>query len=344
MRHAMDLPRFIELQRGHMASHSSYHVSPRSRIPPAVFHVKMEFRTEALKVYQQRNFDTIDVTAGPQAAKPPIYYKADTDILLFSESTCVSTMLSVFGEREDIPRVVVISGCTGQHCCCDTLRALNSLESAYICNFSKVGGCKGLKEVFIVVKSNLWPCEQGEIDAKVDFRPSTSNGLSGSQIRCKGSFMRYIGWAEPTSGVGILGNLWAGESKPTFHCVNFGPIGDGTDCRVNDGMATNSTGIAELQSKNRAFIQNVEIATGYEVAILLQEYHGEETREIGFHGPKRGVDIAKAAFQKRLASFGMFIADTLTLDENLWKEFVERLRWLGFAEGLFLLFEEKWGQ
>jgi hypothetical protein len=132
--------------------------------------------------------------------------------------------------------------------------------------------------------------------------------------------MRYIGWAESTSGVGILGNLLAGESKPTFHCVNFGPIGDGTDCRVNDGMATNSTGIAELQSKNRAFIQNVEIATGYEVAILLQEYHGEETREIGFHGPKRGVDIAKAAFQKRLASFGMFIADTLTLDENLWKD------------------------
>lgn len=105
-RKAMEIPRLIELEWGpnlseitgvRQGNHQWRRVCPRSRQPPAVFHVNRESRHEALSVYSLRSFH-LAIRDSPTIIERYIYFN-DVDILYFGENTCTSTLIRVFTGR-----------------------------------------------------------------------------------------------------------------------------------------------------------------------------------------------------------------------------------------------------
>jgi hypothetical protein len=140
------------------------------------------------------------------------------------------TLISVFSsEVEDIPAIAILNSGKGESCCdhddgaygvdggVDTLQALHGFDRNETIHDYRYGGCPGLKEVFVVVKSKLWPPSQAQIDNSVALRPATNGGLTKGQIQFGEMLKRQIVHVRaegPLFGVGP--DVWIGEKKPRF--------------------------------------------------------------------------------------------------------------------------------
>jgi len=238
------------------------------------------------------------------------------DILFFREDTCVSTYVRSFsGERDDILAIAIVNSSRGVACCdhddltygvqggVDTLQALHGFDPSVTIHDFRYGGCLGLKEVFIVVKSKLWPYKQGEIDQSVTPRPATNEGLTKGQVRHKAQLENNIALVEAEIPLPRVGdNVWVGENKPTFKFVSLASVARGVDPSEPDGMTISRKDLGKLRRGDWAFVRGIEAATGCEVFIPEEEYRGEDPREIGFWGVRKNIDAAKKAIEERLVS------------------------------------------
>jgi len=307
-------------------SHYWVRVCPRSRRPPAIMHVCRESREEAEKVYTLRCFDcrvAHHLPDSPELHEHYIWYNPQADIIFFGEDTCVSSYITVLGGNiEDIPAIAIFGSGKGETCCdhddeaygvdggVDTMQALHGFDPSETLHDSRYGGCPGLKEVFIIVKSKLWLLKQGMIDDSITLRPATNNGLTKGQISFKATFERRIARVEAEISLpGVGENVWVGDQKPTFKFVSFAPIAYGVDPQEYDGMTISRKNLWELRRGDWAFIKRTEAVTGCEIIIPDEEYHREDPREIGFHGVRTSIDAAKEAINERLVSC-LFISVT----------------------------------
>jgi hypothetical protein len=298
-------------------SHHWVRVCPRSRQPPALMHVCHESREEAQKVYQLRCFDSQmaqHLPNNPELHEHYIWYNPKTDIIFFGEETCVSTYISVFSpDIEDIPAIAIVNSGKGESCCdhddytygveggVDTLQALHGFDSSETVHDFRYGGCPGLREVFVVVKSKLWPYKQGEIDASMTVRPATNDGLTKGQARFKARLERDIARvdAEITMpGVGEI--IWIDDKKPTFKFVSFAKAAWGVDPREPDGMTVSRKDLGKLRRGDWGFMKRTQANTRCEIFVPDEEYPGEDPREIGFWGVRKSIDVAKKAIEERL--------------------------------------------
>lgn len=257
---AMKQRRLIEIESGPDYSiptgfgngtHHWCRVCPRSRQPPVLMHVCHESREEAEKVYKLRCFDSKISPYLPY--DPPeywIWFNPKSDILYFGENTCVSTVVEICSwYKKDIPAIAIVCSGKGEECCdhddptygvdggVGTLQALHGVDPSRTLHNYRYGGCPGPKEVFIVVKSKLWPRGQGEIDDTVDLRPATNDGLTRGQVPLKESLTREIARVDAEMTMpGVGPNLWTGYDQPHFQFVSFAPIARGFDPRMRDGM------------------------------------------------------------------------------------------------------------
>jgi hypothetical protein len=300
-------------------SHHWVRVCPRSRRPPALMHACQESREEAEKVYKLRCFDTQVaqyLPNSPELHEHYIWYNSNADIIFFGEDTCVSTYISVFGGKvEDIPAIAIVSSGKGETCCdhddttygvnggVDTLQPLHGFDQSVTTHDSRYGGCPGLQEVFIVVKSKLWPLKQGEIHDAVTLRPATNEGLTKGQIGFKALLQRKIVRVEAGHPLPRVGdNIWTGSDQPTFKFVSLAPVAWGADPREPDGMIIRRKYLWELRRGDWAFIKRTQAVTACEISIPDEEYKGEDPREIGFWGVRKSIDAAKEAIVEPLVS------------------------------------------
>jgi hypothetical protein len=281
-------------------------------------HVSRESREEAEKVYKLRCFDSPVaeyLPNSPELHEHFIWYNPSADIIFFGENTCISTYISVFGNiSEDIPAIAIVNSSKNETCCdlddptygvdggVDSLQALHGFDPSKTLHDSRYGGCPGLKEVLVVVKSRLWLRKQGEINNSVTLRPATNNGLTKGQVAFKAGLEHRICRVEaeiPLPGVGD--NIWTGDEKPTFSFVSFAPVAWGGSREI-DGTTVSSKDLWKLSRGDWGFIKRIEATTNCEIVIPDEDYRGENRREIGFLGSRKSIDAAKKAIEDRLVS------------------------------------------
>jgi hypothetical protein len=243
--------------------------------------------------------------------------------VFFGEDTCVSSYITVFGSNmEDIPAIAIFASGKGETCCdhddeaygvdggVDTMQALHGFDPSETLHESRYGGCPGLKEVFVIVKSKLLQLKQGEIDNSVTLRSATNGGLTKGQVTFKATFKRWIARVEAEIPLPRVGeNVWTGDQKPTFKFVSFAPIAYGVDPQEYDGTTVSRKNLWELRRGDWAFIKRTEGVTGCKIIVPDEEYPREDPREIGFHGVRMSIDAAKKAINERLVSC-LFISVT----------------------------------
>lgn len=231
------------------------------------------------------------------------------------------------GEETGIAKIAVDCSRKGEMCCdldddaywidggIDTMQALHGFDESISSDFQVN---IGLKEVYFVVKSKLWPNAaqpyqslgkggvlepRVQLNPQMTFRPATSNGLTNGQAR-----FRTIVEAEIKnlkSGFGINGvgvNKWVGGDLPNFHFVSVAPKTIASDSRVYDGTCVQRGIIRNWEKNGWRFLRGVEKSSGCVIRVPPQEYHSEDPREIGFFGTRASVDSAKAAIQQHLDS------------------------------------------
>lgn len=118
-------------------SHHTFTVSPKSRLPPAIFHVNAEAREEAKRVYSQYMFEFC--TDNKQS---PIWFNPRLDILYLGQKCCVSTVIRLSQMMRlkgiSVPRIAIDLG-RQAHRCCDwdslvvlTLSTIEFVEAAML--------------------------------------------------------------------------------------------------------------------------------------------------------------------------------------------------------------------
>lgn len=190
-----------------------------------------------MKIYNLRTFDT----ETPNNTERYLYYNPECDIVYFGEETCISNIVNLLtstrrGEGLAIPRVAIQVD-SKKHQCCDYdddaygvndhisfMQALHGVFPPLVRETDTMKWtqcCAGLKEVFWVVPSAIFPVRQGGIDATVSMRPATTNALTKDQRWCKKDTLWAVKMVEDgkfCSGV----NLWAVD-KLKFSFVSFAP-------------------------------------------------------------------------------------------------------------------------
>ena len=332
---AMNEPRLIEIEYGpnrdnedgsglSMGNHQWTRVCPRSTRPPTVLQVCQEGREEGQKYYHQRTFET----KADNSKERYIYYNPDADIIYFGDNTCISTIIRLpcQAKSDGIPRVAINN--TGKILmCCDwddsdsgtvmgygfdggisPLQALHGIDKDVAeGNDWAWPGYAGLKEVYFVVKSNLWPLEAGQIDASVCFRPARTDGITKGQIKFKEKILEALKDVNQTGGPERVGEKkWIGKDKPKFSFVSLSP--PSVDEKIHDAIAVNSKDVRKLNARGWAFMKELEKSTGCIAQVPDQNYPGEPFREIGFFGTKQGVEKARALVEEKLVSLSSIAA------------------------------------
>ncbi|KAE8442750.1 hypothetical protein EG329_002890 [Mollisiaceae sp. DMI_Dod_QoI] len=317
-RFAMTQPRLIEMEWGpsrndeniSMGTHQWHRVSPRSRIPPAVFWVNAESRAEATIVYTLRTFDSITAGYKPVPTEKQIYFNDDVDILFFGEHSCITTLMYT----PAVQRIAIHMSGKIEQCCdhddqtygvdggVDTMQALHGFDPEVTTHSHRFVGVPGLKEVMFVVKSRIWPHGPEEIDDKCILFPTDSNGITPGQGRFKWRLLTDIALVELGQGIYVNGgkNIWVGNDKPTFSFASIRPITVGNDLKVCDGIAVSKKDVAKLRRKNWEFLEQLQRRARCDITVLLEEYRGEDPREIALVSDANGVAIAKAEIFKFL--------------------------------------------
>jgi hypothetical protein len=185
-----------------------------------------------MKHYTVVSFDRATHFIGSQESN--IYFNAAVDVLLLGENTCITTVLDTIRLHQDIQNIALFCCSRGEECCnfdnqttgvvggTNYLQALHGFDPSVTNHEYRFGGCEGLKNIYFVVKSALWPQRVGKIDPTTVFRPATSTGLTKAQIRFHSNLERQIRHVNDEIELGALGgNIWVGEKKPTISFVSF---------------------------------------------------------------------------------------------------------------------------
>ncbi|KUJ18919.1 uncharacterized protein LY89DRAFT_507830 [Mollisia scopiformis] len=249
-RHASCVPRIIEVEKlccnnlRHRRG-NGYRIAAKSRKIPPILQVSRASRAEAEKFYAKRF-----VSQKRKQQTQYIWFNNDFDILLFGKDTDALMMTHVFrdevgfsnvayliGDQDVDPRYVFPSSIMGAlHGC---LQHDGLLGRPYF-----QPGCQGLKNVFLVLRSDVWDVPHGEVDANVTFRTPRLEGRSENAIATRSRFESIL--KECTSGNGLdhwarsngyrlsaeqektgimVENKWtSADEMPQFHFVNFAPM------------------------------------------------------------------------------------------------------------------------
>lgn len=169
---AASIPRIVEVigncetHQNSYNDHSSYCIAIHSRKAPAILHVSSESRAEAKRFYEKRF--------------QHMYFNPIVDILLIGESACSAAMTRVFNIEGRFPRVAFLikdrgeTNCRGPEMIMQDLHGdIRSSTNGTDSSFNYRSGCRGLKEVFFFLRSDVW--DSLIVDEKVTFRPAVLN-------------------------------------------------------------------------------------------------------------------------------------------------------------------------
>jgi hypothetical protein len=165
-----------------------------------------------------------------------------------------------------------------------------------------ISGLPGLREVFMVQHSNLWPVKQGEIDSSICFRSAIRECTTIDERRSKGRLQAGISFftnPEFTTLNPEVGDNWRENKKPIFKMVSLARKQVGVDKGVFDPMLI-SNGAAMLSLSNiKTRMELIEQGAerGDEVSFCRFNFRTDLEREIGLLGSEQGIREVKTILQ-----------------------------------------------
>jgi hypothetical protein len=240
-------PRLIELEYsqphnynlGLAERHGLLRVSKITRAPPALLSACREARGEGKRLYEDFlvRFDMIDGRGNV------VYYNPEVDIVYFGRKTCVSSIAAFLRKDIEIQRVA-IEGQLSQpydRCCTweasDTLgvqrgegaiggitglQALHGYDPDVLEGNTSWPGCKGLKDLFIIMDRWIWRDETQSIGLSSKLYDASTH----QQREWKVNVTRELARIESDNGgLGSVGqNKWTGACKPTIQMMSLYPF------------------------------------------------------------------------------------------------------------------------
>jgi len=177
-----------------------------------------------------------------------------------------------------------------------------------LCSLQEFPGFTGLKNIYVMVKSDYYPVMAGDVTQWVGMRPAVHDGLTAGQIKFRKD--AYTGLEKQIADIDILGALpgtgeikkWVGDMKPKFHFMSFCPHPFGVDNRSYDALPIEANQVNKLTRNRFAFLNGLRKKFGCEITVA-QRGNGHIQREIGFFGLEKDIVKAKAAIIEKLVSF-----------------------------------------
>jgi hypothetical protein len=340
--HAACLERIIEVDaiRGSQEIHGVVRIAPNSRNPPAILHTSRESRAEALKFYELKEIETRRGFSGQ--ASQHMYFNSQADILYFGEQSSILTLETVLRKELDIQRIAVVYSWHwaeqgddgGDPMSLRLLQLLHGIdpetmltENSNLFDHSDnpFPGFQNLKEVSLVLPSNLVPYGWGGNDRPVHFETALQTAVQATEafnldmVRVRASPYRPARILKlPTSAelealeqLGEIETLsekrWIGASKPTFRFVSLGH-----NDTIYDVIRVPCTGNVGniLWANGHALTRSIVVRTGCIIIHANKEYslwRDEEGNDvfadlapIHFFGPRDTVIAAQNAFREDL--------------------------------------------
>ncbi|CAG8981247.1 hypothetical protein HYALB_00003845 [Hymenoscyphus albidus] len=177
-------------------------------------------------------------------------------------------------------------------------------------------GLPGLRDVFMVVQSNLCKPEPGQVGLEHTFRPATTNGLTNGQHRYKAHIQRDIDRVmNDTALEGVGKNKWLGDNKPAFHWVSLSDAPAVEGRQYQDGLGVDEKAYGFMRWGEEYYKKGIKCEKREEWsnrrrvqnANGCSTFPGENPREIGFKGSKKAVAAAKKMVIEMLESIGEHI-------------------------------------
>ncbi|CZR55894.1 uncharacterized protein PAC_05782 [Phialocephala subalpina] len=295
-------PRIIELQAGpgrrNVSRRRTYQACPRSRIPPSILGVWSESRIEAMKFYEKRVFKPLSERKDDS---PYIWYNPHVDIVVFG-GFGRAAFVKLCETGEQIPRL-------GWHMkgpnpnsdyIIDILRGLPTAAAPQITP-DPARPSIGVREIFLVVPSQLYHVEPGQIASNVEFRPATCEGRNRREVietretryifeKCQRGDRSWHGAPLPLPS--NVKDEWAEGRMPDIQFVSLTPSATDNEPTVLDGMSIydqfHHAVVPLLTSK---FYSDFEHAFGCQ--LIVNAKVDTKGQEIGFFGSKSAVEKAK---------------------------------------------------
>ncbi|KAH7369622.1 hypothetical protein BKA65DRAFT_544351 [Rhexocercosporidium sp. MPI-PUGE-AT-0058] len=300
--------------------HRAIRVCPASRVP-ALMQVHRESRQDCMVLYKKEIVSNSGSRNGDY-----IYVNPRVDVLhIGGDNMCVHAIREMLLKSNTgghiLPRVSIDISSTEALCCINENLAtgnLRSVETLYGLHRAWVKSVEvgsvyyrfdGLQEITFVVGSRITHLQPKHISTDTKFRPALTNGVTFDDRMLKRELdilIKRIGDGWP---MGVAGDTWIGDKKPTFKFVSFAPPYEEKDGKVFEIMTAQAAAIFWLSFlptplnwyiKYFGFVRNLE--RRYRCKITMHKTHPgyDVRREIAIEGVKEDVEKCRKALEERL--------------------------------------------
>lgn len=293
--------RIIELKRGY--NHCmDVRVCRLSRKVPVVLQVCRESRKEAIRLgYKYSHFEYS--ATDPDPTKPGIWFHKKHDTILFGESSCITTvMLTMNHFKDEIENVALhmsneMTICNGEDCQWSNHVSLLEALHGFDNDFDGSEGCKGLKSVKFVIKTNLWRLSGARVPQNAIVRSAVTQGITRGMRSLYTNLSADITKLKDGNALNAFvgENRWSEDSLPDFTFVHLtNPAAYDEIQPVYDCVTTNDEGWWKLfNAQKRMLVGRIAERTGANIYLSDNEFPGQEPREIGVVGTAHAVRQAK---------------------------------------------------
>ncbi|KAF8862963.1 hypothetical protein BDZ45DRAFT_670609 [Acephala macrosclerotiorum] len=293
-------------QEDDRAHSPSYRLSKRSRVPPALFHTCHNSRDEGKKVYKKYFLKPSRSKRNKKREPSYAWFNPEIDSLLFGVGVCGQTMTELFRDNNDLRKVVYIldnpsSLQTNCRSPMEIMHAMYGEDDRNALQASKspeeyLDGCRGLKEISFVSRSDVWDTSNDNVDpTRTTFRTPVLEGRDYSTIQAKAQIMRNV-------PLFLNKAKWAGDLGPAIRFLNFAPLFTNKKLCIVDSISFSrypyeilvygltEDDIKDFQKQNKCLLFTQKVARA-----------GEKRGEIGLFGKnKEEIELAKGEIKKML--------------------------------------------
>ncbi|KAH6721052.1 hypothetical protein BKA61DRAFT_665812 [Leptodontidium sp. MPI-SDFR-AT-0119] len=294
--------------------HRAIRVCPASRVP-VLMQVHRESRQECMVLYKK---EVVSVSGDY------VYVNLWVDVLHFGGHNMCTHAIRVMllsTKRHILPRVSIDISGTEALCCTEanlTRRTRRSTEILYCLHgrwrTSPEGKLvydrfEGLREVNFVVGSNITHLQPNQIRPDSKFRPALITGDNLEEILLKEELDTWIARVLNEQPLGVSGDTWIGDKKPSFKFVSFAPSYKEDNGKVLEIMTAQAAAIWRstfLLSpfecfRYFGFINRLQRRYHCKITIPPTFPYYDRLREIAIEGAKEDVEKCRRALKEKFA-------------------------------------------
>ena len=261
------------------------------------------------------------------------FYNPVSDILLFGQKICGSGMIQFFRNNrgKPVPRVAFMLDEDLQRCCnilrkriplvkghgssvleClhgrkvqpsrrKVLAAVHRGSPAPSPSFQR--GCSGVKEIFVVVPSQVLPVQLGSVDSSTGYQLADVHDIAIDELEFRDELLEQTSTFDAAKFP-----RWQGDNEPRLEFISLNTFLPGEKM---EEMVLSRENIQLLKRRGSPFLDDVASKTGCKIKFLLnsQGKKFSDLRGLSIIGTGEAREEAKKAVLAELDSYSAFAAE-----------------------------------